>query len=205
MIYEITNSTQVKRIEIEIPDLRYIDYFIKLNCVIDLLKLKLFPNAKEITETVAIWKAMKQVEVPDEPNTFALVAGDGRTPRTAGFIAFISRHITAYSIDPELEIKPEYGQIRRLYLIKTKAEECNYGFVKAGSFVCFIFPHSHAPVPEVLKKFFETSPVEKVLVIDMPCCFDYKICEPEMEYEDFGVWSKKRRIKIFSVNKKLFS
>ena len=70
-------------------DLRYIDTFLRWGCGKTLLEMGLFPNAKEITESMACVETLvrqlgdKQaggVSMRD-PAVVAVVVGDGRTPR----------------------------------------------------------------------------------------------------------------------------
>jgi len=87
------------------PDLRldYLDRFLRWECGAALQDMALFPNAKEITESVACLQALdKHVEVPfGEPATICIVVGDGSTPRTAALLAMRTRW-RLLSVDPAL-------------------------------------------------------------------------------------------------------
>ncbi|CAF3435354.1 unnamed protein product, partial [Rotaria sp. Silwood2] len=73
--------------------LEYLDEFLQLRCASDLISMGLFPNAKEITETFAIWSALRRYIFPqlststtssiDNDRNAIIVVGDGMTPRTA--------------------------------------------------------------------------------------------------------------------------
>jgi len=87
--------------------LRYIDEFVRLSSAPMMLELGLFPNAKEISETMAIWEAYRKFlskDCADFTDEDAFIAvGDGATPRTAALFAFLSKGGTCFAIDPLLE------------------------------------------------------------------------------------------------------
>ena len=61
---------------------KYIERFSKLNTAPDILSLKVFPNLKEITESMAAFVAVKD-NVPFElcdANINVVIVGDGHTP-----------------------------------------------------------------------------------------------------------------------------
>lgn len=66
----------------------YIDQFIGLKSAGDMLNLGLFPNAKEITESYAMFEATRKLYplVKHEEPATCIVIGDGVKPRTAGFL-----------------------------------------------------------------------------------------------------------------------
>ena len=92
-------------------DLKYLDDFIKLACAPKLLKLRMFPDCKEIAESMAVWYAVVRTEVLNEqrepvrageaPDT-VVVVGDGVTPRTAALFAFRAPQWRCVSVDPML-------------------------------------------------------------------------------------------------------
>ena len=89
------------------PSLRYLDEFIKLKCSPDLLKSNLFPNAKEITESMGVYNAVRRNLQKEyslaSPDICCLVIGDGHVPRTASLFAMRTRW-TVFSIDPKLRL-----------------------------------------------------------------------------------------------------
>ena len=68
------------------PLFRYINELVGCSCSPDLLALKIFPNAKELTESAAAYNAvrhrLKQYDLKD-PTVSVVCVGDGCTPRTA--------------------------------------------------------------------------------------------------------------------------
>ncbi|CAF0807386.1 unnamed protein product [Rotaria sp. Silwood1] len=93
--------------------LEYLDEFLQLRCAPDLITMGLFPNSKEITETFAVWSALRRHIFPqlstsisstDNRQNAIIVVGDGMTPRTAALCAFLTKGLwQCYSIDPMLQ------------------------------------------------------------------------------------------------------
>src|SRR6188474_1758259 len=67
------------------PTTRYLDQFLALRCAPDLIASGVFPNAKEITESMAAVRALWRNARVDrhDPRVAAICVGDGVTPRTA--------------------------------------------------------------------------------------------------------------------------
>jgi len=85
---------------------RYINEFVKLKCAPDLLAWGVFPNAKEITESMAMYHAVKNYvpfDLHDEEINLVVV-GDGKSPRTAALFAVMTKW-TCYSVDPKMDEK----------------------------------------------------------------------------------------------------
>ncbi|HUS51341.1 MAG TPA: hypothetical protein VMZ91_14325, partial [Candidatus Paceibacterota bacterium] len=55
--YKETNSEVI--LQIKKPSLRYLNEFTRLKCGSDLLRSKVFPNAKEITESMGAYNALR--------------------------------------------------------------------------------------------------------------------------------------------------
>lgn len=91
--------------------LEYLDQFLQLKCAPDLITMGLFPNSKEITETFAIWTALRRHIFPqlstssmDNRQNAIIVVGDGMTPRTAALCAYLTKGAwQCYSVDPMLQ------------------------------------------------------------------------------------------------------
>ncbi len=124
------------------PSLRYLDEFTNLKCAPDLLSQHLFPNAKEITESMGAFNAYRKCLIskcpPDNPFTMVVAVGDGVSPRTGAVFA-IRTQFTCISVDPQLRINnkvtPKIKQplakatlvkhdyINRLYMLNAYAED----------------------------------------------------------------------------------
>lgn len=96
--------------------LEYLDEFLQLRCAPDLIAMGLFPNAKEITESYAVWGAIRRFIFPqikqhsstsksiDNRLNAIIVVGDGMTPRTAALCAYLTKGLwQCFSIDPALQ------------------------------------------------------------------------------------------------------
>jgi len=87
-------------------NLRFVDTFLRWRCGRELLAMELFPNTKEITESMACLEVVSEelgsiVSLTD-PTCTAVVVGDGRTPRTGALLAMRTRWAKIVSIDPAL-------------------------------------------------------------------------------------------------------
>ena len=171
------------------PNTEYINRFIKMRCAVDLLRLKMFPDAKEITESLGIVNACKNLPADlDRTNRDVnmVVVADGRRPRTAALIACLTRW-NCVSIDPILveEVWPIY----RLKCYKKKVEDVKLHF--DGPTIIAI-PHGHCKPSECLKSITTN---DRLFVINMPCCVASDILHYEhISYKDGRVWSPKNRI-----------
>lgn len=73
-----------------------------------MIETKLFPNSKEITESMAAYEAFRRFLAPfcanfdDGQDAFVFV-GDGATPRTAALFAYLTKGGSCYAIDPLLK------------------------------------------------------------------------------------------------------
>ena len=84
---------------------RFLDSFLRWECGRTLLGMNLFPNAQEITESMACLAAITEAlgeGCTAETDAIAVVIGDGRTPRTAALLAMRTKW-QVVSIDPALD------------------------------------------------------------------------------------------------------
>ena len=174
---------------------RHINEFVRLNCAADMLALKLFPNAKEITESMAAYHAvrshlLKQCEISlDDPKVNLICVGDGHTPRTAALFAFRSGW-NCTSIDPVLREK-EYP-IKRLTLLRKKIEDTNLDSIIGVAIVVMV--HSHAPMQAVLEHIKAT----RLHIVSIPCCVPHEIHgRYYLGYQDTAIWSPQNTVKIW--------
>jgi hypothetical protein len=180
---------------------RYINEFIRLKCASDLLERELFPNAKEITESMAAFNAVRtMLNLSPMDESVSLVAvGDGVTPRTAAMFAFRTKW-NCYSIDPALDTGRKWFSLPsyRLTVVADKVEN----LIRPGGEKFWIFDgvvvivavHSHAPLPVVLEH-IKGSPRH---VVAIPCCVPQEI--PHRIYSgyiDNGIWSPKNTVKVW--------
>jgi hypothetical protein len=165
--------------------LQHIDVF--LNNYSQLLPL--FPNAKEITETMGILNCLYH-KIPikinrKNPNIVCYVLGDGCTPRTGATTA-ISSNFKVYSIDPAMKQKPV---ITRLEIRKCRSQEF-IEISQTAELSIILNVHSHADLLE----FWKRIPSPKV-AIAIPCCVPQLTdIEPTGSYKDPKIYSEKNEI-----------
>lgn len=189
-------AAPVAATQVPTPHLRYVDEFVgSLECAPKLLELRLLPNAKELTETVAAFHAIR-THLPSfsltDP-TIALVAvGDGATPRLAALAAFLTRW-TCHSVDPLLPTTNRWTAVDRLHTYAGKIEEFKF----AAPRCVVVLMHAHVPLPKALESIASAS----IGIIVCPCCDFYdkhKLARaPDVEYDDWGILSPHRLMRVW--------
>jgi len=191
---EVRQSARAVTVTVPTPTLRYLDEFLGLKCRDDLLRLGLFPNAKEITESLAAYHAVKRTlgDVRDlgDPRRTAVVVGDGCTPRTAAVLAFRTRW-RVYSVDPQLRKYEGWAGVERLTVVPFRVED--WSLTLDGPAVV-VAVHSHASLGEAVLRVR----APELAVIAIPCCAPQEVGSlPDLEYRDWGVWSEKRTVRVW--------
>lgn len=197
------------QLQFQKPTLRYLDEFIKLKCAPDLLALKVFPNAKEITESMGAYNVMrkyllhlKEYELGND-NICCLMIGDGCTPRTGALFAFRTNW-QIYSIDPRLRVtgKPtilngwKLLTISRLTICPVKAEDFRFQ-LPVYKKIIIVAVHSHASLKKTVKNIKQQFK-GTIDIISIPCCVSDDLDrQPDVSYLDWGIHSEKRRINIY--------
>ena len=105
------------------PSGKYLNSLVNLRCGPDMLLLRLFPNAKEVTESFGAYEAVAKHlrDFPrKDPNIRLVVVGDGHTPRTAATFAFRSAW-ECYSVDPVLNNKK--WDVERLMCFRSRIQD----------------------------------------------------------------------------------
>lgn len=183
---------------------RYLNEFVKLNLSgSDLLRLGIYPDAKEITEAYGVFNAIRtklKVDLNDKKIVFVSV-GDGRSPRTAALTAFRTKW-KCISVDPGLNtnyVDPASeltwcdlweSNIERLQCIPKYVEDVDI----SADRIVIAATHSHAPLQSILKHV--RGKVRSLVA--MPCCIPYEHeFPPSLEYRDAGVWSPKNKIMVW--------
>lgn len=179
---------------------KYIDY--SLTHLSSVIHAKLFPNSKEITESVGAWFAFRKhfpmVSLGNK-NVTVYVPGDGSTPRTAAVFAKLS-NFTVYSIDPRLKDKLYFKSVdekwpSRVHVHSKRTENFHINPNEEEKQLSMVIAvHSHAPFQEL----WDRIPSPKI-GIAIPCCFDQSIStlEPLLVYEDTNILSEKNKVFIW--------
>lgn len=173
---------------------RHINEFFRLDCSGDLLNLRVFPNAKEITESMGAFHAVRKVIIPetglryDDPNTVVFVVGDGAKPRTGAMFAMRSRW-NVVSIDPTMN----FGRgVMRLTVVRRKIE--NENFYSPSKIALIILVHSHAKIQDCLDAI--RYPTRHV--VSIPCCVPHDLPHKTfVGYKDTDIWSEKNDVKVW--------
>ena len=159
-----------------------------------LLALGLFPDAKEVTESFASYRAIER-HVPwvnfQDPDVTLIAVGDGGTPRTAATFA-IGSAWACHSVDPALRHASRWeSRIARLHVHRRRIEEC-------APFECdkavIVAVHSHAD----LRASIAMVKAHRLAIVSIPCCVRQELdMQPDESYDDIGIWSHQRRVLIW--------
>ena len=173
---------------------RYVVEFFKLTCAGDLLNFKLFPNVKEVTESMAAFNGIRDYIMKDRfdyksDNVVVISVGDGNTPRTAAMCAMRSNW-ECISIDPIMKTT-DYN-IKRLKIYKNKVEELDLNF--PDKIVVILCVHSHAKLNDILGHIHG----KERHLLTIPCCVPHEIKNvPYLGYMDSNIDSEKKHVKIW--------
>lgn len=217
LCYNEEESYNAVRVTIKKPTLRYLDEFISLRCSLDLLGLKLFPNAKEITESMAAFNAVRrnisykaQINY-DGSNISLFDIGCGQMPRTAALFAMRTKW-KCYAIDPKLLTYTDaipFFPINNLYHGQCKFEEMLFPEESRNNIFIFTLVHAHIDLEEIIKFIHKYRP-PYAYIINIPCCEfshdeiikkNHSLLPLIAEYEDFGIHSPMRHIYVYEYSR----
>ena len=173
---------------------KYLAEFVGLSCAPDMLALRVFPNGKEISESFAAYDAaryrLQQFRLSD-PRVTVVCVGDGRSPRTGATFALRSAW-NVYSVDPMLKGGTRrWEAIRRLTIVPERIE----AFSIEAERVILVAVHSHANLANSVAAIR----AREIAVIAIPCCVRMHLKhEPDLQYEDKGIISPCRTVKIWN-------
>ncbi len=185
------------------PSLKYLDFFLSLECVGTLSASGAYPNAKEVTETIGVFEAARRhLRLAHErTDVLAVCVGDGVLPRTAAYAAYLSQW-TCHSVDPLMRLEdPKLmafaARTRRLELHAKKIEDLALD-AKGYADVVFLFVHSHASLHAAMRSLTNADNA-RVHAVSMPCCFGDDLgLAPTAEFEDPHVLSVRRTLQIYA-------
>ena len=189
------------------PHLQYVDRFLSLRCAPDLLKLNIFPDAKELTESFAVLEALTRFfphlsSSPTHPTFF--VVGDGSTPRTGALLSFIYPNSKVYSVDPQMTLPSSsvsnlatHPSVPNLIMYRGPVEDV----AAAAPSIILVLVHAHVSLAACLNSVGSACKVEGI--ITMPCCnwfegqSSFQNRGPDREGQDWGCWSEKRLVRVW--------
>ncbi|OQR90686.1 hypothetical protein ACHHYP_05321 [Achlya hypogyna] len=185
--------------------LRYMNEFVgKLQCAPALLQLGIFPDAKEVTESMGLFNATRRFLDIDEGDPAAdgiVVVGDGSTPRTAVMFAYRTKGWTCYSVDPEMRLSTPgdpvpWEGIQKVVPIRAKIEDIRIKLRRA----IVLLVHAHVTLDQALASIDAESIVG---VVTLPCCNWYGQQEvlfqrpPDIVFDDFSILSDHRELRLW--------
>ena len=193
--------------------LRYLNEFLRRRCSVDLLRLNLFPDAKEVSESFGMWEAVfrhvKINEMKSLDGDAIIVVGDGMTPRTGVVCKFMSQGPwTCYSIDPIMRLDegnqsddpddPSYsfGNVEGVRILRGMIE--NYR-IRCGKAI-IVMMHCHVTLSKVLES-IDAESIEGVVCC--PCCNwsesqrVFRGREADVIYEDTNIFTKKNEVRVW--------
>ncbi|KDO30251.1 hypothetical protein SPRG_19803 [Saprolegnia parasitica CBS 223.65] len=190
--------------------LRYLNEFVgDLKCAPALLERGLFPDAKEVTETMGVFNAIRKLnlhvlDAGDDATGLRngiVVVGDGMTPRTAAMFASRTKGWTCFSVDPIMRVStPEapvsWADMENVVPICAKIEDIRIRLNKA----IVILVHAHVTMPQAMAS-IQANTV--VAVLTLPCCNWYGHQEeldlrpPTVVYDDMSILSQHREIRLW--------
>jgi hypothetical protein len=169
----------------------YFGELFSLTCAPDLLALGLFPNAKELTESFAAYRAVRDYLTtfsPQDREVTLVAVGDGGTPRTAATFAFRTAW-KCVSVDPVLDARKRWD-IVRLEVHAKRIEEVSIEAKRA----VVVAVHSHARLPAALASI----KAEQIAVVAIPCCIPQVLDrDHDHYYVDNGILSPQRGVYIW--------
>lgn len=179
----------------------HVGEYLTLRCMPDLAASGVYPNAKELTESMAAYAAVRKYLTPHivafrDPSVLLIAVGDGSTPRTAAMFALRSRW-HCMSIDPVAKQRVWRGDhdriIERLEIVPTRIEDIA---IKHAGPVVIAAVHSHARLEATLASIIAPA----IHIVAMPCCVPLRIrdVEPVASYADPHCWSAHRRVVVWA-------
>ena len=197
------------------PSLDNINKFWGLSVARKLMDLKVFPNVKEITEAMSMWRVLGKEGFfglnRQDRDVLVVCVGDGSTPRLAA-LAALSTNWDVLSVDPNLN--PSWATrngVERLQCIAKPIEEVSLSEVelcdlKSYKAMIILACHAHVEPKAMLESLVYPCPRHLVC---MPCCVEQEVYAesgydgflervwPSSQYEDWGNWSPKRLVKVW--------
>ncbi len=183
------------------PTDRMINEFLRLGCAPGLLATGVFPNAKELSESMAAFESVRQGLIEagrdkllGDPSVVFYDIGSGRAPRTAVVAAFRSRW-KCVAVDPMLApLSDRLRQVDRLHLAPLRIEDYTLPAEDAAKMAVVTCVHHHAS----LSATFDTLRLGErpgYCLVSIPCCFtDDLDLDWDLVRENWGIRSPRRTV-----------
>ncbi|HZC26368.1 MAG TPA: hypothetical protein VE287_05050 [Actinopolymorphaceae bacterium] len=172
-------------------DPHYLDRLLRHSRGAELVAARLFPNAKEVTESFAVRRAAMRYAADFQPGDAAVrlvSVGDGTTPRTAAVFA-VDSGWDCHAVDPRLRTT-RHVELARLTSHPVAVEDVRF----ASERIVAVAVHAHVSLRTIVSRLV----ARDLLLIAMPCCVPVDLSEQPIEvYDDPAVWSPRRTIHIW--------
>ena len=195
------------------PTREYLDWFwrsLQLKTIPMDWALKIFPNVKEQTESVAALFGVKDILSLKE--SIVIVVGDGSSPRCRGLFAFFSKEVI--SVDPEMRAEfCSQKTITNLSCVASTIEkwiEERKGQPLLNKPVVVVAMHTHVTFQVYLESLLSCISADVPLVIlSVACCYDLYLSKEEVakyglttipEYDDWAMHSPCRTVRRWTRN-----
>jgi len=200
----------------------YLDQLFSLDCFPDIVNLKAFTSAKDVSESMAAIQAATQHGLMkdgsnSEKKIKCLCIGDGSTPRTAVLGCFLKKW-NCISIDPALHeewhgIEPKgvrgligYGGTLEEYLMQMNTDNnTRNDKEEVYDHLILLCVHSHARLIgnasiSNIMNLYNNVPTT---LVSLPCCPKFRSTKdighiPDVCYEDDCVFSMCRRVEVWN-------
>ena len=185
---------------------RYLNEFIRLKCAPDLLKYKIFPNTKEITETIGGFNAYRKFFMstfqPSDEDITVITPGDGVCARTATFFAHLTK-FHCIAVDP-LTRGNTQNKVYRVDEFKMRGEDFRWDskdnpYLRPKK-VLIVGVHAHLQPSDLV---FNMGGSLMTGIIWIPCCFKIpKKVENSADYVYFDqhIQSPANKVFVWKIN-----
>lgn len=169
--------------------------FFRLNTAPLLMGQRVFPNLKEVTESMGAFVAIHNHLMPhvdrNSNDVDVYCVGDGHSPRTAALIACLTKW-NCHSIDPQMRNKK--WDFKRLTTYKSKVQDVSFTG-KENKTAIIVCVHSHASLKDSVKSI---NGYGTTYLVNIPCCVKPDLGQqPFVSYLDYGIHSEKREVSIY--------
>jgi hypothetical protein len=171
----------------------YIDEFLRLKCVSDLIERRFFRGCKEISESMAALAAIRKVLDPRlfrDPSVKLVDLGCGSYPSTAGLAAFVTRW-NCVALDPMLPNK--YWNIARFGTGRGELKEYIFD---SGGLIVIVSVDPRLSVSDILSQ-VESPELVLVTLTQPGSTYLNNAPEPLHTYEDEGVLSVFSQVSVW--------
>ena len=180
---------------------RLLDEFLRLKCAPDILATGVFPNAKELSESMGAFESLRRAlfgvdrdDLLRDPEIVLYDVGAGRKPRSAVLAAFRSRW-SCVAIDPMIDPEAENVQkIDRVEVFSGMVEDYEVRPEHADKFAVVFAVHNHAPLSATMDA-LRLRERPGYGLISIPCCVPHDVDVQWDEIrEDWGIKSGRRTV-----------